>query len=77
MTFDKAFEDCCKTINMTKKDFFLKIDEQARADGWNVIVHKLRDHPIDHECFQISLMTNSYCQDRKFGYDGDQLAIDR
>jgi hypothetical protein len=24
---DKAFEDYCKTINITKKDFFLKINE--------------------------------------------------
>jgi hypothetical protein len=44
---DKAFEDYCKTINITKKDFFLKINEQTRTEGWNVIVQKLPSDLIE------------------------------
>jgi hypothetical protein len=41
---DKAYKDYCKTINITKKDFFLKINEHTQTEGWNVIVQKL---PLD------------------------------
>jgi NCAIR mutase (PurE)-related protein len=43
----KAFEDYCRTVNITKKDFFLKINKQTWTEGWNVIIQKLHSDLIE------------------------------